>query len=133
MLRVDNEALAANLAKYRTIDYGDGFLTVRAIKHSIDGALGPRGAWLLEPYADKPETPGRNTTPVDEIRETARLALRARLPALRPRDRRPRQPRDARHLRGGVQGDRDGKSLRWRVEHAQHLIPPTSRASASSA
>ena len=44
MLRVGNEALAANLAKYRTIDYADGFLTVRAIKRSIDGALGPRGA-----------------------------------------------------------------------------------------
>ena len=64
-----------NLAKYKTIDYGDGFLTVRAIKKAIDGALGPRGAWLLEPYADKPGDTGRNTTPVAEIAETARLAL----------------------------------------------------------
>ena len=75
MLRVGNDALAANLAKYRTIDYGNGFLTVRAIKKSIDGALGPRGAWLLEPYADKPGDTGRNTTTVADIKETARLAL----------------------------------------------------------
>lgn len=29
-------------------------LTVRAAKMYIDGALGSRGAWLLEPYADRP-------------------------------------------------------------------------------
>ena len=43
------------------IDYGDGHLTVRAIKRSIDGALGSRGAWLLEPYSDKPDSTGLNT------------------------------------------------------------------------
>src|SRR4029434_8129496 len=46
-----------------------------AIKRAIDGALGPRDAWLLAPYADKPDDTGRNTTPVAEIAETARLAL----------------------------------------------------------
>nr|MBA3295619.1 amidohydrolase family protein [Acidobacteriota bacterium] len=46
MLRDANERLAPGLAKYRTIDYGQGHLTVRAIKRSMDGALGPRGAWL---------------------------------------------------------------------------------------
>ena len=39
------------------VDYGNGHLTVRAIKRSIDGALGSRGAWLLEPYADQPTAP----------------------------------------------------------------------------
>ena len=29
MLRMNNQALAANLAKYRMVDYGNGFLTVR--------------------------------------------------------------------------------------------------------
>ena len=57
------------------IDYANGHLTVRAIKRSIDGALGSRGAWLLEPYADKPDSTGLNTTPVDDIRETAELAM----------------------------------------------------------
>jgi predicted amidohydrolase YtcJ len=32
-------------------------LTVRAAKMYIDGAMGSRGAWLLEPYADRPIGP----------------------------------------------------------------------------
>jgi predicted amidohydrolase YtcJ len=32
-------------------------LTVRAAKMYIDGAMGSRGAWLLEPYADRPVGP----------------------------------------------------------------------------
>ena len=53
-------------ARQRAVDArgGNGFLTVRAIKHSIDGALGPRGAWLLEPYSDKADSTGLMTTPV---------------------------------------------------------------------
>jgi predicted amidohydrolase YtcJ len=120
MLRVGNEALAANLARYRTIDYGDGFLTVRAIKKSIDGALGPRGAWLLEPYADKPGDTGRNTTAVADIEETARLALEHgyQLCVHAIGDRANRETLDI--FEAAFKG-RDGKALRWRVEHAQHL------------
>ena len=44
MLRESNEALAARGKDYRMIGYGDNRLTVRAIKRSIDGALGSRGA-----------------------------------------------------------------------------------------
>jgi predicted amidohydrolase YtcJ len=122
MLRVDNQVLAENLAKYKTIDYGGGFLTVRAIKRSIDGALGPRGAWLLEPYADKPGDTGRNTTTVDEIRETARLALEHgfQLCVHAIGDRANRETLDI--FEQAFKG-RDGKALRWRVEHAQHLHP----------
>jgi predicted amidohydrolase YtcJ len=120
MLRVNNQTLAANLAKYKTIDYGGGFLTVRAIKRSIDGALGPRGAWLLEPYADKPDDTGRNTTPVAEIAETARLALEHgyQLCVHAIGDRANRETLDI--FEQAFKG-RDGKALRWRVEHAQHL------------
>jgi len=122
MLRVSNQALAANLAKYKTIDYGGGFLTVRAIKKAIDGALGSRGAWLLEPYADKPEDTGRNTTPVAEIAETARLALEHgyQLCVHAIGDRANRETLDI--FEQAFKG-RDGKALRWRVEHAQHLNP----------
>jgi predicted amidohydrolase YtcJ len=48
---------------------------VRAIKRQIDGALGSRGAWLLEPYSDKPDSAGLNTTSIADIAETARLAM----------------------------------------------------------
>ena len=49
-----------------SINYGDKRFTVRAIKRAIDGALGSRGAWMLEPYADlrRPAAwrPTRSTT-----------------------------------------------------------------------
>jgi predicted amidohydrolase YtcJ len=120
MLRVGNQVLAANLAKYKTIDYGDGFLTVRAIKKSIDGALGPRGAWLLEPYADKPGDTGRNTTAVAEIAETAKLALEHgyQLCVHAIGD---RANRETLNIFEDAFRGRDGRSLRWRVEHAQHI------------
>ena len=123
MLRVNNQALAANMAKYRTIDYADGFLTVRAIKRSIDGALGPRGAWLLEPYSDKPGDTGHNTTPVDEIRETAKLAMQHgyQLCVHAIGDRANRETLNI--FEEAFKANPDKKDLRWRVEHAQHLHP----------
>jgi predicted amidohydrolase YtcJ len=123
MLRVGNEALAANLAKYRTIDYADGFLTVRAIKRSIDGALGSRGAWLLEPYADKPDDIGRNTTTIEEIRETAKLALQHgyQLCVHAIGDRANRETLNI--FEEAFKANPGKKDLRWRVEHAQHLHP----------
>src|SRR5262249_62310763 len=58
MLRMPNEVLAPKLDQYRMFDAGGGFFTVRAIKRQIDGALGSRGAWLLAPYTDKPDSSG---------------------------------------------------------------------------
>jgi len=40
------------------IGYGGGRLTVRSIKMMVDGALGSRGAALLEPYSDEPGNRG---------------------------------------------------------------------------
>jgi hypothetical protein len=123
MLRMENAALAANLAKYRTIDYGNGFLTVRGIKKAIDGALGPRGAWLLEPYADKPGDTGRNTSTVEDIRETARLALEHgyQLCVHAIGDRANRETLNL--FEEAFKSSPARKDLRWRIEHAQHLHP----------
>lgn len=123
MLRVSNQELAANLAKYRTIDYADGFLTVRAIKRSIDGALGSRGAWLLEQYSDKPDDIGRNTTSVEEIRETAKLAMQHgyQLCVHAIGDRANRETLDL--FEEAFKANPGQKDLRWRIEHAQHLHP----------
>ena len=49
-----NEEMDRRLPDYKVIGHGNHFLTVRAIKRSIDGALGTHGAWMLEPYADLP-------------------------------------------------------------------------------
>jgi hypothetical protein len=77
-----------------------GFLTIRAVKLIGDGALGSRGAALLEPYLDDPGNSGHMVTPPETILSTARYAHRPRLPGLRARDRRPGQPAGAGQLRG---------------------------------
>jgi predicted amidohydrolase YtcJ len=121
MIRENNEALAQNLAKYRMVDYGGGRLTVRAIKHSIDGALGSRGAWLLEPYSDKPDSTGLNTTPVDVIAATATLAVQHdyQLCVHAIGDRANRETLNI--FEQAFKANPAKRDLRWRVEHAQHL------------
>ncbi|MBP9154598.1 MAG: amidohydrolase [Xanthomonadales bacterium] len=55
----------------------DGRLWLRSIKLSADGALGSRGAWLLEPYADAPGQSGLATLPSGRVRDVAIKALKA--------------------------------------------------------
>ncbi len=57
------------------IGLGDGFLTIRAVKLVADGAMGSRGAALLEPYEDDPKNSGFYTTPPETVLATARYAL----------------------------------------------------------
>ena len=49
----------------------DPKLTVRSIKVYADGALGSRGAALVEPYTDDPHNHGLLLTPIDHMRELA--------------------------------------------------------------
>ena len=65
------------LDQYRMINYGNNFLTVRAIGEKVlDGALGTHGAWLHEPYNDMPRSHGLNVVPIEEIEYSARLAMK---------------------------------------------------------
>ncbi len=113
---------AANLARARRAA-GDGRLAVRAIKVSIDGALGSRGAWLLEPYTDLATSTGLATTPPAEVRELARLALAHdyQLCVHAIGDRANRETLDI--FEQALATVPDGGERRWRVEHAQHLNP----------
>jgi hypothetical protein len=116
-----NEALDERLPSYRIVPGGgNAFLTVRAIKRQIDGALGSHGAWLLEPYADHPGT-GLVLEPVEEIEETARIALRHgfQLATHAIGDRANREVLDL--YERAFANHPDPRSLRWRIEHAQHL------------
>ena len=123
MLRASNAQLAARLADYRIIGFGDDRLTVRAIKHQIDGALGAHGAWLLEPYADLSDSAGLNTTPIETIEETARLALEHgfQLCVHAIGDRANRETLDL--FERAFRATLGAQDLRWRIEHAQHLHP----------
>jgi hypothetical protein len=75
MLRTSNAILAPNLRKYYTIGAADDHFTVRAIKRMLDGALGSRGAWMLQPYSDLPSSSGLATEDPADIRKTAELAI----------------------------------------------------------
>lgn len=106
------------------IGYGDQFLTVRSIKRQLDGALGPHGAWLLEPYADLPSSTGLALESLDEFRASLRIALehgyQVNTHAIGDRaNRETLGMYDQAFLQAGY----DPGVLRWRIEHAQHVHP----------
>jgi predicted amidohydrolase YtcJ len=115
-------SLAANFDRHRTIGHGDQHLTVRAVKMYMDGALGSRGAWLLAPYADKPDSTGLNITPLDEIRRGAEFATAhdAQMCIHAIGDRANREVLDI-YEDIFKKNNKNGRDLRWRIEHAQHL------------
>jgi predicted amidohydrolase YtcJ len=123
MLRLPNEQLAPKLDQYRIIGAGNNYFTVRAIKRAIDGALGPRGAWLLEPYTDSPNSSGLNTDDPADIRKTAELAIQHgfQLCVHAIGDRANRETLNIFEDTFKAHPDKPGKELRWRIEHAQHL------------
>ncbi len=119
------DALLDGIAANGPKTSNNGRVVTRAIKLYADGALGSRGAALLEPYADEPDNKGLMLTTREKI-----------MPVLE------------RSLRGGIQisthaiGDRANRRVldwyeeaftnvpaserkianpRWRIEHAQIL------------
>ena len=87
----------------------------------MDGALGSRGAWLLAPYADKPDSTGLATEDPADIARTAELALAHgyQLCVHAIGDRANRETLD---IYERIFREHPGqKDLRWRIEHAQHL------------
>ncbi len=123
MINEGNESLKKRLNEYKIIRMGQSHLTVRAIKRLMDGALGAHGAWLLEPYSDLPTSKGLNTTPVEVIKETARIAIENgfQLCTHAIGDRANREILNI--YEEAFKAHPDKKDLRWRVEHAQHLDP----------
>jgi hypothetical protein len=123
MIRETPDRLASDLPKYRTVNYGDKRFTVRAIKRAVDGALGSRGAWMLEPYADLPSTSGLNTDSLDDIRQTAELAItydyQVAVHAIG--DRGNREVLNIYEQTFRRHPEKAGRERRWRIEHAQHL------------
>jgi predicted amidohydrolase YtcJ len=106
------------------IGANNGKLTVRALKLYADGALGSRGAALIEPYSDDPSNRGLTLTGSDSLRKIAEAALAAgfQLCVHAIGDR-------ANHIVLNVFDDlfkMDAarmKNARFRIEHAQVLEP----------
>ncbi|HJL93230.1 MAG TPA: amidohydrolase [Woeseiaceae bacterium] len=122
--REANDLMDAVLPQYRMIAEGNDFLTVRSIKRQIDGALGAHGAWLLEPYVDLPETSGLVLETVEDIAGTAEVAVKHGF-QVNTHAIGDRANRETLNIYEQVWNDLevDGKQLRWRIEHAQHIDP----------
>ena len=115
----DNEALLGPwLSSGPMIDYG-GRLTVRSIKVYADGALGSRGAALLQPYSDDPGNSGLMIAKPQHIADVARHALRKgfQVNTHAIGDRGVRNVIDAYENAGVTPADR------FRIEHLQVIAP----------
>ncbi len=77
MVRSNDSVLDAFMRRGPQKALYDGRLWIRAIKITADGALGSRGAALLEPYSDDPGNTGLITTPLERIKSVAVRALKA--------------------------------------------------------
>lgn len=123
MARHPANELEGKVGKYKKINVGNRFYTCNAIKSEVDGALGAFGAWLLEPYSDKPGFKGQNTTDIYDVKKIADLAITNDMQFCVHAigDRANRVVLD---IYEGVIGQHpDKKDIRWRIEHAQHLSP----------
>lgn len=122
MVREGINALQKNAASLPLVDAGNAHLTVKAIKVSLDGALGSYGAWLLEPYADRKEFYGQNTFDIPELKKIAAFAWDKQLQLCVHAigDRANKETVDI--FSEQIKRDRS-KDHRWRVEHAQHVNP----------
>lgn len=102
-------------------------LTVRTIKVVSDGALGSRGAALLGPYSDAPDTSGFLTVKAEELRpmlnEALRTGIQVETHAIGDRANRFILDEYEAALKAVPPAQRKIVNPRWRVEHAQIVNP----------
>ena len=122
MVREDNTSLRSHVNIFPIINEGNGFLTVKAVKVSLDGALGSYGAWLLEPYTDRPSSTGENTFNIDSLKAIADFCWQNNL-QLCVHAIGDRANREVINIYAEQIAKDKNKDHRWRVEHAQHVNP----------
>ena len=106
------------------IGSGNDFLTIRSIKINADGALGSRGAWLIDDYTDRPGHYGMPTQSMEYVYKVAKNGIL-----------------NGFQVNSHAIGDKANREIlnqyetvfnefpdlskdhRWRIEHAQHIDP----------
>jgi predicted amidohydrolase YtcJ len=105
----------------------EGNFTARAIKLYVDGALGSRGAALLEPYADAPASRGLLVNAEETFGPLFARALRAGIQiethAIGDRGNRLVLDWYEKAFAAVPRAERKVAEPRWRIEHAQVLHP----------
>lgn len=119
----DNELLIKWYAQGPMVD-ADNLFTIRSVKLNCDGALGSRGAWLLEEYTDRPGHFGHETLPMEFVKETALNGLQHgfQVCAHAIGDRANKEILDRYEAAFTALPDLTNDN-RYRIEHAQHLHP----------
>ena len=106
--------------------FGNRF-TLRTIKVVSDGALGSRGAALLAPYSDAPDTSGFLTVKAEELRpmliDALRKGIQVETHAIGDRANRFILDEYETALKAVPAAERKIAEPRWRVEHAQIVNP----------
>jgi predicted amidohydrolase YtcJ len=99
----------------------DHLLTVRSIKLNCDGALGNRGAWLLEDYSDRAGHRGHETLPMSVVTEVSEKALPLGFQVCSHAigDRANQEVLD--RYEAAFAKNPEIKDHRFRIEHAQHI------------
>ncbi|HYD53889.1 MAG TPA: amidohydrolase, partial [Gemmatimonadaceae bacterium] len=122
MISDDSTAIAHYMARGPQSALYDGKVWIRAIKLYADGALGSRGAALLDPYHDDPRNTGLLVSTPAHVQDVATRALRAgfQVNAHAIGDRGNRVVLDAYEAALGAVPAADH---RFRVEHAQVVTP----------
>jgi hypothetical protein len=107
-------------------DYDNRF-TLRTIKVVMDGALGSRGAALLAPYADAPDTSGFLTAKPEELLpmfiEALRRGIQVETHAIGDRANRLTLDLYEKAFAAVPASERLVREPRWRIEHAQIITP----------
>ena len=106
------------------IGTGNDYLTIRSIKLNADGALGSRGAWLLNEYSDRPGHFGMATQSMEYVYDVSSNGLKygfqVNTHAIGDRANREVLNQYQKVFNENPQKNND---LRWRIEHAQHIDP----------
>src|SRR3989440_11135087 len=133
-LRIYNAAYAPGPAGAALLHDGpvlnefDHHFTQRTIKVVFDGALGSRGAALLEPYSDAPDTSGYLTQKEAELvpifEEALRKGVQIETHAIGDRAKRVILDLYEKAMKTVPADQRKIREPRWRVEHAQILNAP---------
>jgi len=118
----DTTLLKSYYEKGPEIGLGGDFLTIRSIKLYADGALGSRGAWLLEAYSDMPGQYGHVTTPMEYVYEVSLQGLEHgfQVGTHAIGDRTNREVLDQ-YEKAFTQMPDKAEDARFRIEHAQHI------------
>jgi predicted amidohydrolase YtcJ len=115
------------LAGGPTINAFNHHFTQRTIKIIFDGALGSRGAALLKPYNDAPDTSGFFTEKPEELRplfeEALRRGIQIETRAIGDRANRVILDLYEQAFKAFPPEQRKIREPRWRVEHAQIVDP----------